>query len=131
MDQIVGMVNLDAVASAYPAKRTIWTDEAMRDFAVESARLQGWETEVVFDAREFQFSDNTPFTDAGVPSCWVWEFPPIHPYYHSSGDVRPLVDPVRLAETAGVSVRIAQRLAMSEELHLGRTSPERAAAEPV
>jgi Zn-dependent M28 family amino/carboxypeptidase len=73
----------------------------------------------VFDARQFQFSDNSPFTDAGVPACWVWEFPPIHPYYHSSGDTRDLVDPGRLAETAGVTARIVQRLATSDA-DLGR-----------
>jgi hypothetical protein len=129
MDHVAGMLNLDAVASAYPAKRTIWTDEAMRDFAVESATLQEWETEVVFDARQFAFSDNTPFTDAGVPACWIWEFPPIHPYYHSTGDVRSLVDPAKVAATAGVSARVAQRLATIAEPGLGRASPERAAAQ--
>jgi hypothetical protein len=126
MYRIVGMANLDAVASCYPAKRTVWTDEAMSDFAVESARLQGWDPDIVFDARLFQFSDNSPFTDAGVPSCWIWEFPPIHPYYHSSGDVRPLVDPSRLAEAAAVTGRLVHRLA-TEEVDLGRTSTGRAA----
>jgi Iap family predicted aminopeptidase len=117
--KVVGMVNLDAIASRYPAKRTIWTDEAMEAFAVECARGEGWEPEVVFDARQFQFSDNSPFTDAGVPACWVWEFPPIHPYYHSSGDTRDLVDPDKLAATAGVSGRIVERLATSD-VSLGR-----------
>lgn len=122
MSSIVGMVNLDAVASRYPAKHTIWADEAMSDFAVESARLQEWDVDVVFDARQFSFSDNTPFTDAGVPSCWNWEFPPIHAYYHSSGDVRELVDPAAVAATAGVSGRIAHRLASDASLDLGRTA---------
>jgi Zn-dependent M28 family amino/carboxypeptidase len=126
MGRIVGMANLDAVASRYPAKRTVWTDEAMSDFAVESAHLQGWEPEIVFDARLFQFSDNSPFTDAGVPSCWIWEFPPIHPYYHSAGDVHALVDPARLAETAGVTAGLVHRLA-TEDVDLGRASAERAA----
>jgi Peptidase family M28 len=120
LERIVGMVNLDAVASRYPAKHTIWSDEAMSDFAVESAQEQGWDVDVLFDARQFEFSDNTPFTEAGVPACWVWEFPPIHPYYHSSGDTRGLVDPEKLAETAAVSARIVQRLATVEEPGLGR-----------
>lgn len=121
MNRVVGMVNLDAVASRYPAKRTIWTDEAMEAFAVESAQQQRWSPEVVFDARQFQFSDNTPFTDAGVPSCWIWEFPPIHPYYHSSGDVRSLVDAERLAETAAVSAHVVHRLAATP-IDLGRAA---------
>lgn len=113
LNSIVGMVNLDAVASRYPAHRTVWADEAMTAFAVQTAQSRGWEPRVVFNARAFEFSDNTPFTDAGVPSCWVWEFPPIHPYYHSSGDVAELVDPIKLAETAGVSAEIAAQLAAS------------------
>jgi hypothetical protein len=126
MDRIAGMANLDAVASRFPAKRTIWTDEAMRDFAVEAAESCGWSPEIVFDARLFQFSDNSPFTDAGVPSCWIWEFPPIHPYYHSAGDVRPLVDPAHVAETADVTGRVVQVLA-SGAVDLGRASTEQAA----
>jgi hypothetical protein len=122
MGSIVGMVNLDAVASRYPAKHTVWTDEAMSDFAAESAGLQDWTIDIVFDARQFTFSDNTPFTDAGVPSCWVWEFPPIHPYYHSSGDTRELVDASLVAATAGVSAGIAQRLAADATLDLGRAA---------
>lgn len=120
MSRVVGMANLDAVASRYPAKRTIWSDEAMRDFADESARQVGWHPEILFDARQFQFSDNTPFTDAGVPSCWIWHFPPIHPYYHSSGDVTELVDPMAVALTAGASARVAQRLAEDSCVTLGR-----------
>ena len=121
MQRVVGMANLDALASRYPAKRTIWTDEAMRDFAVETASLEGWSPEVVFDARKFQFSDNSPFTAAGVPSCWVWEFPPINPYYHSSGDTRDLVDAGKVAVTAGVTARLVQRLALGE-VDLGRAA---------
>src|SRR3990172_4873531 len=114
------MVNLDTVASRYPAKRTIWSDEAMRDFADESARQVGWDPEVKFDARQFQFSDNSSFTDAGVPSCWIWNFPPIHPYYHTSGDILGLVDPVAVASTAGASARVAQRLAQDSRVTLRR-----------
>jgi carboxypeptidase Q len=117
---IVGMVNLDAVASRYPAKRTIWTDEAMQEFAIEAAARQGWNVDVLFDARQFAFSDNTPFTEAGVPACWIWEFPPIHPYYHSSGDVRSLVEGGPVAATAGVSAQIALSLALDETIDLGR-----------
>jgi hypothetical protein len=120
MNRIVGMVNLDAVASAFPAKRTIWTDEAMEPFAVEASGLQSWDHELIADARAFEFSDNNPFTDAGVPSCWIWEFPPIHPYYHSSGDTRERVDPEKVAVTAAVSGQIARRLALDLKIDLGR-----------
>jgi hypothetical protein len=127
LDEIAGMANLDAVASRYPAKRTIWADEAMRECAANSAREHGWDVDVLFDARQFEFSDNTPFTDAGVPACWIWEFPQIHPYYHSSGDVRSLVDEVKLGHTAGVSARLVHRLATLEEPGLRRGAAEPAA----
>jgi Iap family predicted aminopeptidase len=128
LDSLVGMVNLDAVASRYPAKPTIWTDEAMRDFALEAAAAQGWRDPLVFDARLFAFSDNSPFTDAGVPSCWPWEFPPIHPYYHSAGDVRALVDSTHVAETGAVATKIVERLATVAQPALGRA---RAPGDPV
>ena len=120
MEAVAGMMNLDSVASAYPAKRTIWTDEAMESLAVDAAKAQGWEPEVVFDARQFAFSDNTPFTDAGVPAGWIWQFPPIHPYYHTSGDVRERVDPTDVAETAAVTAHVVRRLALDLSLDLGR-----------
>ena len=124
LPRVAGMVNLDAVASAYPAKRTIWADEAMSAFAAECAELQDWPTDIMYDARQSAFSDNTPFTDAGVPACWVWEFPPIHPYYHSAGDVRDLIDPARVARTGSVSLRIAQRLTEDASISLGRAGEE-------
>jgi Iap family predicted aminopeptidase len=124
MSSVVGMVDLDAIGSRYPAKRTIWSDEAMRDFADESVRQVGWEPDILFDARLFQFSDNTPFTDAGVPSCWIWEFPAIHPFYHTSGDIGELVDPAAVAVTAGASARVAQRLAEDRRITLGRAEAD-------
>jgi hypothetical protein len=54
------------------------------------------------------FSDHAPFTDAGVPACLIWR--PDYPYYHSRGDVRPLVDEHAIAQTAGVSATLAHRL---------------------
>lgn len=120
LDELVGMANLDAVASRFPAKRTIWTDEAMKPLAIDVARDVGWDVDVVFDARLFAFSDNTPFTDAGVPACWIWEFPPIHPYYHSAGDVREFVDEGKVAQTAGVTAQLVHTLATSERLDVGR-----------
>jgi hypothetical protein len=48
-----------------------------------------------------------------VPSCLIWQ--PDHPYYHSRGDVRELVDPVILAQTAGVSATLVARLAHGDD----------------
>jgi aminopeptidase YwaD len=109
MDDVVGMVNLDGVASAYPAHREIWcADAALLDLATETGRAQGWEPHRVMNVRS-TFSDHAPFADAGVPSCLLWR--PDYPYYHSRGDVRALVDEHAIAQTAGVSASLAHRLA--------------------
>ena len=118
MEQVAGMVNLDALSSRYPGKRAMWVDETMQAFAVDAAKAQGWEPEVIVDGRDLSFSDNTPFLAAGVPAAWAWENPPLNPYYHTDGDVLDLIDAEKLAETAGVSAQIVHRLAAASELDL-------------
>lgn len=109
MDDVVAMVNLDGIASAYPAHREIWSaDAALSALAVKTGRAQGWEPYRVMNVRS-TFSDHAPFTDAGVPACLIWR--PDYPYYHSRGDVRALVDEHAIAETASVSASLAHRLA--------------------
>ena len=109
MDDVVGMVNLDGIASAYPSHREIWSaDGGLLQLALEAGRMQGWEPHRVMHARS-TFSDHAPFAAAGVPACLLWR--PDYPYYHSRGDVRALVDEVAIAETASVSASLAYRLA--------------------
>jgi aminopeptidase YwaD len=109
MEDVVGMVNLDGIASAYPAHREIWSaDAAMLALAVQIGEARGWQAHRAMHARS-TFSDHAPFTDAGVPACLLWR--PDYPYYHSRGDVRALVDERAIAETAGVSATLAHRLA--------------------
>jgi Peptidase family M28 len=109
MEDVVGMVNLDGIASAYPSQRQIWcADAALLELAVETARDQGWEPDRTLNVRS-TFSDHAPFTDAGIPACLIWR--PDYPYYHSRGDVRGLVDEHAIAQTAGVSAAVARRLA--------------------
>jgi aminopeptidase YwaD len=109
MEDVVGMVNLDGIASAYPAHREVWSaDAGLLALAVEIGAARGWKPHRVMHARS-TFSDHAPFTDAGVPACLLWR--PDYPYYHSRGDVRALVDEHAIAETAGVSASLAHRLA--------------------
>lgn len=109
MEDVLGMVNLDGIASAYPSERQIWcADAALLDLAVDTARAQGWEPDRTMNVRS-TFSDHAPFTDAGVPACLIWR--PDYPYYHSRGDVRGLVDEHAIAQTASVSATLAVRLA--------------------
>jgi aminopeptidase YwaD len=109
MEDVIAMINLDGIASAYPSERQIWcADAALLELAVDTARAQGWEPDRTMNVRS-TFSDHAPFTDAGVPACLIWR--PDYPYYHSRGDVRGLVDEHAIAQTAGVSATLAARLA--------------------
>lgn len=109
-----GMVNLDGVASAYPAQREVWSaDAGLLRLAVETGAAQGWHADRAMHART-TFADQAPFGDAGVPSCLIWR--PDYPYYHSRGDVRALVDEVAVAETASVSATVVHRLAQGEDV---------------
>ncbi len=105
----VAMINLDGVASAYPAQREIWSaDAALAGLADRTARAMGWVPNRVMSVRS-TFGDHAPFGDAGVPSCLIWR--PDYPYYHSRGDVRELVDENAVAQTASVSAALIDRLA--------------------
>ncbi len=110
------MVNLDALGPPVRAKRTIVADPRLAAFAAESARRAGWEVEQELDARDFPFADHAPFVDAGIPACWIWRYPPPHPYYHSAGDTSRWVDCGLLAEDARAAAYTTYRLAQAETI---------------
>ena len=110
-ERTVGMVNLDALGLPFPGRRVIVADAAMADVRTGSARRTGWEVEGEIDASLYAWGDHNPFIDAGVPACWLWRYPPQHPYYHSAGDVLRYVDLDRMADVATASAYIACRLA--------------------
>jgi aminopeptidase YwaD len=106
----VAMINLDGLASAYPAQREVWSIHGgLLAMAVQTGAELGWHADHVYHRRS-TFSDHAPFGDAGVPSVLCWR--PDYPYYHSRGDVRELVDEAAVAETATVSATLAARLAL-------------------
>ena len=108
------MVNLDGIASAYPAQREIWSaDAGMAQLAAGTAREMGWVPDRVMNERS-TFGDHAPFGDAGVPSCLIWR--PDYPYYHLRGDVRELVDASVVADTASVSASLIDRLAQGVDV---------------
>jgi aminopeptidase YwaD len=110
----VAMINLDGLASAYPAQREVWSAHGgLLSMAVATGAELGWHADHVHHARS-TFSDHAPFGDAGVPSVLCWR--PDYPYYHSRGDVRQLVDETAVAETASVSATLAARLALGAAL---------------
>ena len=110
----VAMINLDGLASAYPAEREVWSIHGgLLSLAVQTGAELGWRADHVHHQRS-TFSDHAPFGDAGVPSVLCWR--PDYPYYHSRGDVRELVDEAAVAETANVSATMAARLALGAQL---------------
>jgi hypothetical protein len=98
-------------------------DAAMAAFAREAAASAGFEAEGEIDASLYAWGDHNPFVDAGVPACWLWRYPPQHPYYHSAGDVLRYVDLDRMTDVANASAYAAFRLAELAELELGRARP--------
>jgi aminopeptidase YwaD len=113
----VAMINLDGLASAYPAQREVWSIHGgLLSLAVQTGAELGWHADHVHHRRS-TFSDHAPFGDAGVPSVLCWR--PDYPYYHSRGDVRELVDEAAVAETASVSATLAARLAHGASLPAG------------
>jgi Iap family predicted aminopeptidase len=124
LESVLGMVNLDALAWAYPATRALLADPAILEFAAESAAASGWAPEVAVDASELAGSDLNAFIDAGVPSCWLWRYPPPHPHYHGAGDTPELLDYRLVAETATAAASTVLRLAQDEH-SLGRSRPVR------
>jgi hypothetical protein len=114
---MVGMVNLDAVASTFPGQRMMFTNAGMRAFAVETATAQGWSPEVIVDPTGRRGSDHAPFSEAGVPVCFLLDYPAYsHPCYHTTDDTRDIVDEAKVARVAGVSAAIVRRLATGNEL---------------
>jgi Peptidase family M28 len=107
--RMIAMVNLDALGAPLDATRTIVADAAIAAEAADSARQVGWDAEVTLEAGEFPYADHIPFVDAGVPACWIWRYPPNHPYYHTAGDVLRHVDLGRLThDTAAAAAAIAR-----------------------
>ncbi|MCW3016965.1 MAG: Zn-dependent exopeptidase [Solirubrobacterales bacterium] len=111
---MAGMVNFDALGPPVDATRTVIATPGLRDAAVACAARTGWHAEQSIDARNFPYTDNAPFADAGVETCLLWRHPPPHPYYHSAGDVPRWVDPTRLAQDARAGASVALWLATAE-----------------
>jgi aminopeptidase YwaD len=110
----VAMINLDGLASAFPAQREVWSAHGgLLSMAVATGAELGWRADHAYHRRS-TFSDHAPFGDAGVPSVLCWR--PDYPYYHSRGDVRELVDEAAVAQTASVSATLAARLALGASL---------------
>lgn len=107
----VGMVNLDALSSIFPAENSIWATKDIERLAKAKAAESGWKVGNVVDPKSFVFSDYYPFMLLKIPSTWIWEYPPIHPYYHTENDILEYVDAKKLLKVIEVNARLAFHLA--------------------
>jgi Zn-dependent M28 family amino/carboxypeptidase len=112
----VGMINLDALGSIFPAENTVWATKDIEKLALEKAREAKWKVGPVVDPSAFVFSDYYPFMMLGIPSTWIWEYPPIHPYYHTENDIIDFVDAKKLLKAIEVNARLAFHLAFERKL---------------
>jgi len=109
-DDCVGMINWDSPSAAYPVKNTCWCSETARATCAEAARRAQWPVDVWVE-EDFPLSDTAPFARLGIPTMWFWQYPPMHPYYHSDGDTLELVDADKLGGVVRVGVQAVRLLA--------------------
>lgn len=112
----VGMVNLDALSSIFPAENSVWATKEIENLAKAKAAEAGWKVGNVVDPKSFVFSDYYPFMLLKIPSTWIWEYPPIHPYYHTENDILEYVDAKKLLKVIEVNARLAFHLAYARRL---------------
>jgi hypothetical protein len=120
----VGMVNLDALGWAFPARRALHCDDSIRALALAAADACAWPIDRHVEASVLPSTDMNAFIDAGVPACFFWRNPPKHPFYHAGGDRPEYVDLGVVAETARVATHTASCLANDRDLDLGRARPQ-------
>ena len=110
LDDLVAMVNFDALAWRVHGPRCLVVSDAFRARAIATLTEFGWEPDAAWDASTAA-SDITPFHAAGVPVAWCWRFPPQNPYFASTGDTEELLDLELVTETADAAAYLAYSLA--------------------
>jgi len=112
------VITLDAVSSSLCGSNSAYVTPSIEDFTLKATKEMTWQVDAVMDLTPQSWVDAKPFIDAGVPAMWIWENPPIHPYYHSEKDLLRYIDPSKLARTASVNGYIMFKLAYLEELDI-------------
>jgi len=114
----VYMGNLDAVSSSLTSVNTIWASPQIRDFSLLVAKELGWNVGAEVDLTDplREFSDQCPFHEAGIPATWIWEFPCIHPYYHTRKDLLEYIDPDKWMRTLSVTALLGYKAAYMRTL---------------
>ncbi|MHB8692912.1 MAG: M28 family peptidase [Solirubrobacteraceae bacterium] len=110
LDDLIAMINFDALAWRVHGPRCLVVSDAFRARAIATLTEFGWEPDEVWDASTAA-SDITPFHAAGVPVAWCWRFPPQNPYFASTRDTTELLDLELVTETADAAAYLAYSLA--------------------
>lgn len=110
-DYCRGMITLDTVSTSLCPNNTIWANNRAMELAVEKASKLKWPVHYTNDL-SISFSDYAPFNARGVPAMWIFEYPPIHPYYHTARDKIEFIDFVKCRST--LQVNAACLAAMAE-----------------
>ncbi|MEN2974157.1 MAG: M28 family peptidase [Candidatus Caldarchaeales archaeon] len=94
-ENCIAMFCLDALSSAFPAEKSLWSEGKIREFIIQRAREYGTPIDNVKEPI-LSYSDYYPFVVEGIPVAMLWEYPPINPYYHTEKDLLKYVDISRL-----------------------------------
>jgi len=103
------MLCMDAVSSAYPAERSLWSEGWLKDFIMKVCEENGVSIENTHRLN-LSYSDYYPFKVKGIPSAMLWEHPPVNPYYHTEKDTIRYVDVNKLAFMGTLYAKIISSL---------------------
>lgn len=110
LEHCVAVMNWDSPSAAYPVKNTCWCSDSIRSICEQAATAASWPVDV-WGGEDFALSDSAPFAHIGLPTIWYWQYPPVHPYYHTDRDTLELIDFDRLSAVAAVGLQTLELLA--------------------
>ena len=103
------MLFMDAVSSAYPAEKSLWSEGWLKDFIMKVCEESGVLIENTHEL-DLSYGDFYPFKVKGIPSAMLWEYPPGNPYYHTEKDIIRYVDVNKLAFMGTLYARVISSL---------------------
>lgn len=103
------MLCLDAVSSAFPAEKSLWAKNELKEVILQISRKYGHE---ITNVREpsLSYSDYYPFIAEGIPAAMLWEYPPINPYYHTEKDILRYIDINKLSVIGELHKKIIEEI---------------------
>ena len=108
------VINWDSPSAGYPVKNACWCSDSMRPLCEQAAAEASWPVHV-WEGEDVALTDSASFAHIGLPTIWYWQYPPVHPYYHTARDNLDLIDHDRLVAVATVGVHALRLLTNSEQ----------------